>query len=248
MPGILWASIVLPSPGGPIIRMLWEPAAAISIALFACWFPLTSEKSGWLLTFEFVLGLIFISQGESSILPFKKLTSWFNVSIAIIFRPFNIVASLILPTGAIKILFSSMLIARGNMPFIGLTVPSRDNSPHITMSLRFSWQSIPFAVNIPTAIAKSKQAPSFLISAGARLTVILLELRLKWEFLIADITLFADSLQAVSGNPTIEKPGVPPEISISTSTLYPLIPCVVLDSTFANIFISPPVLTQIYFV
>ena len=32
--GSLLASIVFPEPGGPIISMLWYPAAAISIARF----------------------------------------------------------------------------------------------------------------------------------------------------------------------------------------------------------------------
>ncbi len=38
-------SIDLPEPGGPIIKMLWPPATATSMARFACCWPLTSEKS-----------------------------------------------------------------------------------------------------------------------------------------------------------------------------------------------------------
>ena len=39
------ASMVLPEPGGPIIRMLWPPAQATSSARLAdCW-PRTSLKS-----------------------------------------------------------------------------------------------------------------------------------------------------------------------------------------------------------
>ena len=39
------ASMVLPAPGGPIIRTLWPPAAATSRARFAGSCPLTSPKS-----------------------------------------------------------------------------------------------------------------------------------------------------------------------------------------------------------
>src|SRR3954468_8533363 len=46
MPGSLRASIVLPAPGGPIIRRLWPPAAAISSARGASGCPRTSERSG----------------------------------------------------------------------------------------------------------------------------------------------------------------------------------------------------------
>ncbi len=40
-----FASIVLPEPGGPIIKTLWPPAAAISNALLALDCPLTNLKS-----------------------------------------------------------------------------------------------------------------------------------------------------------------------------------------------------------
>ena len=36
----------LPEPGGPMSRILWEPAAAISRALLAAACPITSAKSG----------------------------------------------------------------------------------------------------------------------------------------------------------------------------------------------------------
>ena len=45
MPGSRLAIIVLPAPGGPIIRMLWPPAAATSSARRASPWPRTSEKS-----------------------------------------------------------------------------------------------------------------------------------------------------------------------------------------------------------
>ena len=44
-PGSLWAIIDLPEPGGPMNRMLWPPAAAISKARLAPSCPLTSFRS-----------------------------------------------------------------------------------------------------------------------------------------------------------------------------------------------------------
>jgi hypothetical protein len=63
------------------------------------------------------------------------------------------------------------------------------------------------AVIIPSAIGKSKPLPSFLMSAGARLTVILLSGNGNSEFLIAAETLSRDSLTAESGRPTIKNMG-----------------------------------------
>ena len=46
IPASRFASIVLPDPGGPIIRTLWPPPAATSSARFAVVWPRTSRKSG----------------------------------------------------------------------------------------------------------------------------------------------------------------------------------------------------------
>ena len=59
--GILFASIDFPEPGGPISKILWEPAAAISIALLATCCPITSEKlissALWIVLILFILFL-----------------------------------------------------------------------------------------------------------------------------------------------------------------------------------------------
>jgi len=65
---------------------------------------------------------------------------------------------------------------------------------------------------------KSREEPSFLISAGARFTVIFLVGNSKAEFLIAELTLSFASLTAASGRPTILNLGSPLARSISTST------------------------------
>jgi hypothetical protein len=62
---------------------------------------------------------------------------------------------------------------------------------------------------IPTAIDKSKNAPSFLVLAGAKFTIILLLGNSKFEFFIAVFTRSLLSLMLVSGRPTISKKGIP---------------------------------------
>jgi len=61
----------------------------------------------------------------------------------------------------------------GNAPCIGRSVPFKDNSPKMQQSFRIWLVSCSDAAKIPKAIGRSKQAPSFLISEGARLMVIL---------------------------------------------------------------------------
>ena len=46
-PAKRWASIDLPDPGAPIIKILWPPAAAISSARRAAAWPLTSAMSAY---------------------------------------------------------------------------------------------------------------------------------------------------------------------------------------------------------
>ena len=69
-------------------------------------------------------------------------------------------------------LFASIHI--GRIPFTEFNFPSNDNSPiNITFSI-FSLSTSPRLASIPTAIGKSKNEPSFLISAGAKFTNIFL--------------------------------------------------------------------------
>jgi len=77
---------------------------------------------------------------------------------------------------------------------------------------------------MPAAIGKSNELPSFLISAGARFTVIFFPGNLKPEFLIAEITLSRLYFTALSGKPTITKAGKPFSQFVSTSTMYASMP------------------------
>ena len=60
--------------------------------------------------------------------------------------------------------------AIGRAPLTGRTEPSSASSPRIIAEARFSRGTIPFAAISESAIGKSNAAPSFFISAGARLT------------------------------------------------------------------------------
>ena len=71
---------------------------------------------------------------------------------------------------------------------------------------------------IASAIGRSNDAPSFFMSAGAKLTIIFLAGKENPEFFIAALILSRDSLIAISGNPTILNPGRPEPISTSAVT------------------------------
>ena len=89
------------------------------------------------------------------------------------------------------------------------------------------------------AIARSKADPSFLTSAGARLTVIRSSGKSQPEFLMAAVTRSRLSRTAVLGSPTIENVGIPREISTSVSTTRPSIPTMAPENTVVCIFVLP---------
>ena len=93
----------------------------------------------------------------------------------------------------------------GSIPFTFSIFPFSDSSPISIVSFNSSSNLYlfiyPLATNIPTAIAKSKLEPSFLVFAGAKFTTILLLKNSAPEFFIAVFTLSFDSLTLVSGNP-----------------------------------------------
>ena len=126
-----------------------------------------------------------------------------------------------------------------SMPFVGRRAPSSESSPQNTLLLRFSRFILFSAVSMATAIARSKIAPSFRSCAGARFTVILEQDISRPEFLIAAITLFADSRHAASGRPTMVNDLIPFDMSTSTSISRECIPITVLDWHFACIIFLP---------
>ena len=126
----------------------------------------------------------------------------------------------------------------GSMPFTGLILPSRESSPRST-ALPISAEPIsPVDFTRATAIARSSIAPSFLSSAGARLTVILWFGNFLPLFLIAERTLSRLSFTAASGSPTTSNACNPGFTSTSTSTGTPSNPDITNATSFASI-ISP---------
>ena len=74
--GTRLASIVLPLPGGPSIRMLWLPAAATTIARLAISWPRTSAKSSSYLESSWNSSPIRDGAGSIGSVPAKKPTAW----------------------------------------------------------------------------------------------------------------------------------------------------------------------------
>ena len=80
------------------------------------------------------------------------------------------------------------------------------------------FRQCPCAARIPSAIGRSKRPPSLGKSAGARLTVTRRDGYSSCAFWIATRTRSRASFTAVSGRPTIDVPGKPPDRCTSTVT------------------------------
>ncbi len=108
-------------------------------------------------------------------------------------------------------------------PRTGRSVPSSESSPTSRCSsLR---PTVPIAPKIPSAMGKSKPAPSFRTLAGARLIVTALLGYPNPEFSIADLIRSLLSRTAVSGIPTVIKSReFPGYMSTSTSIICASMP------------------------
>ena len=126
----------------------------------------------------------------------------------------------------------------GKAPLISFSFPSNDNSPEIANSDRLSWVTPPIAQTIERAIGRSKLEPTFLILAGARLTVIFPFGNRYPEFFIANFILLLDSFMAASGSPMILNAGSPFAMSTSISTLQASMPMTAHEIAFETIFSS----------
>ena len=124
----------------------------------------------------------------------------------------------------------------GNTPFILFNFPSKESSPIKTNLSIFRFCIISFAINIPTAIGKSKKVPSFFVSAGAKLIIILLLFSSIPIFLIAVRMRSFASLMLTSGNPTTFHSGIPFATSTCTDTKYPSRPCKDILLIIASIY------------
>ena len=87
---------------------------------------------------------------------------------------------------------------------------------------------------MPTAIGRSNEDPSFLMSAGARFMVILRRGNSKPQLRMAAAIRSRLSLMALSGSPTMENPGRLFSRWVSTSTRNAFTPYVALLRTFES--------------
>jgi hypothetical protein len=132
--------------------------------------------------------------------------------------------------------FSFAQIVDGKTQFIFLSFQSKDNS-HIKIELLTKKSRIKFSCkSIQIAIAKSKPEPDFLISAGAKLTTILVEGNFVQLDFKAERSLSLASLTHWSGNQTISKYGIPLFISTSTSIISEIKPLTAIELILLIIF------------
>ena len=110
----------------------------------------------------------------------------------------------------------------GRIPGTGRTSPPSDSSPMNAQRPLARTCSEPS--RIPSAIARSSPAPALRTSAGARLTVIRRGGKARPLFRIAPRTRSRASWRAVSGRPTMVKPGSPGATSTSTRITRPSMP------------------------
>ena len=126
IPGSRAASMDLPEPGGPIISMLWPPAAATSSARLADSWPLMSRRSGSAPTASASFGC----GGVSTWLPLMWLISASSVGGASTSICPAQAASPPCAAGQISPRFwLAAWIAAGSTPATGAIEPSRPSSP-----------------------------------------------------------------------------------------------------------------------
>ena len=169
IPGRRFAIMDLPAPGGPTIRILCPPAAAISSArlTFSC--PLTSEKSG-------ICSISVSSAGAAagSILTSPRIR---RSSSSTFFTGYTLIPSANAASAALSAGTNSFFtpqraaaMAIGSAPYTGRSSPLRDSSPMNAQSSPGSSIS-PSAARMPMNIGRSYSVPAFFLSAGARFTV-----------------------------------------------------------------------------
>ena len=197
--------MVFPEPGGPIISMLWFPAAAISNALFKFSWDFISEKSTSYSGSRSIGSTM--CDGAISRLPFKKSTVSFRVFTGYTFTSSRIEHSIRFSYGTTNFLNPISLIERtiGRTPSIGTIFPSSPSSPKKTKSSVRLSSMTPSASRIEIAIGRSVCEPSFFMFAGERFIVIFFCGKRNPLLKIAAVHLSLLSFIALSARPTIVK-------------------------------------------
>jgi hypothetical protein len=187
-------NIVFQLPGGQSITILCHPEAAISKALFACSCHRTYLKSKLL----FLSNSFFHNDKKSNFsamfnslfqLSISTTSSKLSTGITSIHGIIDASCEFSFGTNILLNHFSFAHIVAGKTDATFLSLQSRDNSQIKTDSfINLSPINHQFN-NIQIAIGKSKLGPDFLMSAGAKLTVILVIGNLFQIDLIADLSL-----------------------------------------------------------
>ena len=198
--------MVFPEPGGPIIRKLCMPAAAISAALFTAFCPRICAKSSSRVC----------TPCSSSLLPSTTVLfpsfGWRSSSISSARSETPITStscirapSRALAAGTIHLPAPAALAAsaRASTPGIPSTCPLRLSSPAIMSPFRFSAGTFCMEASTAAATARSNREPALRTPAGARFTVILLAGRGYPVFLSAVRTRSPASFTSDARYPTI---------------------------------------------
>ncbi len=208
--------MLLPAPGGPPISREWPPAAAISSTRLAAGWPRICDRQG-LCPASSPGGGGAVWRG-SRMSPFRCAHSSVRLFTARVSAPAR-AASSPLPAGTTRVCPARAAArAPGRIAGTGLSAPDRASSPIHSMSFNSTRPSWPLASRMPTAIGRSKRPPSLGRSAGARLTVMRCCGMRKPPLISAERTRSLLSRTAVSGRPTMVKPGRPGPRWISTRT------------------------------
>ena len=222
MPGKRLASIVFPAPGGPDIRRLCPPAAAILSARFASAWPRTSLRSGW----EPGRGRRDAAAGTGVLSPRRMPISSSRVPTPATSMPGTADASSSFPSGTKSRVLPSarQLMASAIAPRTGRTDPSSPSSPTKADRASATGGTWPNAARRATAIGRSKPDPDLGRSAGARLTVMRRGGSPSPVWARAAKTRSLPSRTAPAGSPTTVKMGSPFWTFTSTRTDCPSTP------------------------
>jgi len=167
-PGRRCASMDLPEPGGPSMRIEWAPAAAISSARLACGWPRTSPRSG---AASGGTGLRVTRCGASSpsCSAAHSAPRWCETRISA--EEARLASARLAVGSSRRCPAATAFSAADKAPCTGRISPDNDSSPRISSFSRRSGGTCAEAARMPRAIARSKRPPSLGRSAGARLQV-----------------------------------------------------------------------------
>ncbi len=253
-PGIVRARSVLPEPGGPTSSRPCPPASAISSARRASSWPRTSDRSGTSSEAGSTSGStasLTAGRRQAAHRPARAVAAWRGASgPAAAGRPrprpgatrrrrprYRRRGAPPRPSRPARATRRTPCRRRastmGRIPGVGRTSPPSDSSP-ISANRPGRARTCSEPRRIPTAIARSSDAPVLRSSAGARLTVIRRGGWLKPAFRIAPRARSRASWSAASARPTIVNPGRPGATSTSTRITRPSRPTIVDERSVAS--------------